>query len=93
MGSQEEFNRERMKIALKWGFPVVIGGISLLISTLLDLSDVFPSTPQYVFRIINGISIALIVIFGFIWFQIEQKVQETYAKSQNEEKNKKDQQK
>ena len=83
MSSQEEFNKERVKIALKWGFPVVIGVIGLITSTLLVLADIFPSTPQYVFKIVNGISIGLIVGFGFIWFKMEQKLQDRYGKSQN----------
>jgi hypothetical protein len=84
MGPQEDFQKERIKIALKWGFPVVIGVITLIISTLLDLSDVLPNTPQQVFQILNGVSIALIVVFGIIWYQMEKKLQDRYGKSQDE---------
>ena len=84
MGSKKDYEKELWLNTLKWGSPTALGVLGLITSTFLDLTGVLPSTPSYIFRIINGISIALIVIFGFIWLSLNKKVQEKYEKSTKE---------
>ena len=83
MDSKKDFENEFWIMTLIWGTPAILGIIGLIISTILSLMEVFPTTPSIVFQIINGISIALIIIFGIIWSQKNKKLQEKYRESLN----------
>ena len=85
MEKDKEFQREFWIMTLKWGTPAVLGLISLLISTFLTLTDRFYTTPSYVFRIINGISIVVIIIFAFIWSQKNKNLQNKYHQKESTE--------
>jgi len=75
MDSKEDHQKKYWITFLKFGLPIVLGIIALVTSTLLDMTDVFPYAPSLVFKILNGIFIAVIVVFGFIWSQQEKKMQ------------------
>ncbi len=83
MNSKKDFNHELWIMTLIWGSPAILGLIGLITSTLFDLLELFPTTPSIVFQIINGISIALIIIFGIIWSRKNKKLQEKYQDSSN----------
>ncbi|MHA1112364.1 MAG: hypothetical protein ACTSRE_14810 [Promethearchaeota archaeon] len=84
MDSNKEHQKEYWITFLKFGLPIVLGIIALITSTLLDMADVFPYTPSLVFKILNGIFIAVIIVFGFIWSQMEKKLKSEFKKTAEE---------
>ena len=84
MDSNKEHQKEYRITFLKFGLPIVLGIIALISSTLIDMADVFPNTPSLVFKILNGIFIAVIIVFGFIWSQMEKKLKSEFKKTAEE---------
>ncbi len=80
MDSKKEHQKELFIMWLKFGTPIIVGIIILVTSSLLKLSDAFPDTPLLVFKILNGCSILLILIFGVIWSQAEKNMQKEQKK-------------
>lgn len=75
MDLKKEHQKEISMMWLKFGTPIIVGIVVLVTSSLIKLSDAFPDTPLLVFKILNGCSILLILIFGIIWSQAEKNMQ------------------
>ena len=79
MGTKKEIEHELKKNSLLFYSLIGLGIITLITSTLLQTTDVFPSTPSLVFKIINGCSIAFILVIGVIWSQLEKKIESKFV--------------